>query len=136
MGKVTEKKYKVEDILFLSKKRISAQEHNDVFISIPSKKAKTKKGGVSFYISFHDSISEVFKNDKYLLIGAIDNRIYFKPIETSAGFKIQQRKYTKCVVCQLNPDELKTYESFAGKTYHLEHDDNLDLYYVEKDEES
>ena len=61
MGKVTEKKYKVEDILFLSKKRISAQEHNDVFISIPSKKPKTKKGGVSFYISFRDSISEVFK---------------------------------------------------------------------------
>ena len=105
-----QKYYKLEDIVFLSKKRMQTDESFDVFISMRKSNRTTKKGCEKLmYISFKDTVSEVFKNDKYLTIGVVDNRMYFRPIETSIGFKIQIARNSKNITCSKDKLSLRIF---------------------------
>ena len=126
---------KLEDITFMGKKRVVAMDETDVYVSLVKLSNPTSKGDKKLCFSFRDSVSEVFKNEKYITFGAYENRIYFKPIESSVGYKIYKRDYTRVFSCTLTKDELEIYSKFAKKTYHLKHDDNLHLYYIELKEQ-
>lgn len=109
-----EKSYKLEDIVFFSKKRVQAFEEYDVYISLLTIKPLKNGCDKRLSISFRDTIGEAFKNNKYLLIGVVDDRLYFKPIDTSVGYKIQKCKYTKKIICNCTKEQVILFGKFAG----------------------
>lgn len=122
---------RLEDIVFMNKNRITRGDENDVYISLNKKTQPTKKGDKQLCVSFRDTVSEVYKNEKFLTFGAIGNRLYFMPSNSYEGYKVQKRDFTRVFYCMLTDYEAEIYEKFAKKTYHLRHDDDLHLYYVE-----
>ena len=133
---VEERRINLEDIVFFSKKRVTRNDDCDVYVSI-GKHAETKTGKKRHIrFSFRDTISNIFEGYKYISFGLVENRIYFKPeTQPTYGFKLQKTDFVKAIMCSITDDEAEVFKPFSNKTYHIKHDDYLDMYYIELPEQ-
>ncbi len=119
----------MRELVFEEKKQLGKRKRDkdaSVFVSISKKQ---NRGRFTFYNKWADAISKT----KYIVIAVDDNRIYFKESTEICGWFMSKTNYANTRVVSTNNEKIyKWIEDGGMGTYEFKHDDELDLYYIEK----
>ena len=119
----------MKELVFEKKKQLGKRSrcHDaSIFVSISK---NSKKARLTYYNKWADAISK----SGYVVIAVNENKMYFKEANETDGWIMSKTKNDSVKVSAIQNDNIyKWIEDGGIGTYEFKHDDELDLYYIEK----
>jgi len=115
-----------------SKSSYDRDTSKDISVSLSKKKGSPEYTHVSF--TFRNDIEKIFLGQvEYVQFCVYKNRIFFRPAESTVGYKLYKASST-CANKYTRFPKFSGAIEFVGD-YELKYDDFLELYYIEKEVE-
>jgi len=119
----------MKELVFEKKKSLGRRKSGkdtSIFVSISKKSNKAR-------LTFYNKWAQAISKSGYIVIAVSGNRMYFKEADETEGWSLSKTNYenTKVISAQ-NEKIYKWIENSGIGSYQFKHDDELDLYYIEK----
>lgn len=119
----------MKELVFEKKKTIGKRNRKkdaSIFVSISKKQNKAR-------FTFYNKWAEVISKSGYVVIAVDENRIYFKESTEFDGWFMSKTNYANTRVVSISNEKIyKWIEDGGIGSYEFRHDDELNLYYIEK----
>ena len=119
----------MKELVFEKKKTLGKRSRGkdaSIFVSISTKQ---KKARFTYYNKWAEAISKT----GYVVIAIDDNRLYFKEASDMDGWFMSKTNYKATKVVSVQNENIYHWIEDGGiGSYEFKHDDQLDLYYIEK----
>ena len=121
-----EPKRTIDDIDFYIRRQPKFDESKDVYISTHENKL-----GKQLTVLLRNNMAKLF--DGYVMIGRLDNRIYFKNATSLNGYHLGYRHGNSYGfnIALHTAEEVSFFKQFSKRDFHLNYDDELMLHYIE-----
>lgn len=119
----------MKELVFEKKKQLGKRKRvqdASVFVSV-------SKNSNHARLTFYNKWAEAISKSGHVVIAVDENRMYFKEADSADGWLMSKTKYEGTRVASIVNDNIyKWIEDGGIGTYEFKHDDELDLYYIEK----
>lgn len=119
----------MKELVFEKKRQLGKRSRNQdasIFVSISKNSNKAR-------LTFYNKWAQAISKSGYVVIAVDENRMYFKEATAMDGWIMSKTKNDNIKVASIQNENIYRWIEDGGiGTYEFKHDDELDLYYIEK----